>query len=111
MSEHTPRKSVQRVLAACSGGDAAVIVRSIQAMGLEAIAAFDEGTSEAPWLQAADWDAPLLARDADDDPNGDPNRYSNHHPDNDTDEYADGDTDRNPNRNPNRREKTRIILK
>ena len=74
MSEHTPRKSVQRVLAACSGGDAAVIVRSIQAMGLEAIAAFDEATSEAPWVQAADWDAPLLARDAEDDPWSDPQR-------------------------------------
>ncbi len=74
MPETAPRKNVQRVLAACSGGDAAVIVRSVQAMGLEVVAAFDEATSEAPWVQTADWDAPLLARDSEDDPWSDPQR-------------------------------------
>lgn len=51
-----------------------MVVRSVQAMGLEAIAAFDEASAEAPWVEHADWEAPLIARDADDDPWGDPQR-------------------------------------
>ena len=43
-------------------------------MGLEVVATFDASTSEAPWVQSADWDAPLLARDDDDDPWSDPQR-------------------------------------
>lgn len=74
MAEPAPRRNIERVLAACTGGDAAVIVRSVQAMGLEVIAAFDEGSADAPWVEQADWDAPLLARDAEDDPWGDPQR-------------------------------------
>ncbi len=74
MPEAPPRRNLQRVLAACTGGDAAVIVRSVQAMGLEVIAAFDEASADAPWVAQADWDAPLIARDADDDPWGDPQR-------------------------------------
>lgn len=74
MPEASPRRNLQRVLAACTGGDAAVVVRSVQAMGLEVIAAFDEASAEAPWVESADWEAPLVARDADDDPWGDPQR-------------------------------------
>ena len=74
MAEPAPRRNLQRVLAACSGGDAAIIVRSVQAMGLEVVAAFDEVSAEAPWVERADWEAPLIARDADDDPWADPQR-------------------------------------
>lgn len=74
MIDSAPRRNLQRVLAACTGGDAAVIVRSVQAMGLEVIAAFDESSAEAPWVEQADWDAPLLVRDPDDDPWSDPQR-------------------------------------
>lgn len=74
MPDVSPPRTVQRVFVACTGPDAAALVQRVHAMGLEAVAAFDEASAEAPWVEAADWDAPLIARGPEDDPWADPQR-------------------------------------
>lgn len=74
MPDASPPRTVQRLFAACSGADAAALVHAAHAAGLEVVAPFDADTADAPWVEDADWDAPLIARSPDDDPWADAQR-------------------------------------